>query len=109
MAMCGGTSWIKPLKTVKDCESCQLSRPSPVVAPHHPWEFPKQTWSRLHIDYAGPFWGKTLLVVVNAFSKWLEVHTTVSTSSAVTIEKLGFIFATIVSDNATSFTSANFI
>lgn len=52
--------------------------------------------------------------MVDAFSKWLEVHITPSTSSAATIEKLRVIFAThglpqtIVSDNGTSFTSAEF-
>ena len=40
---------------VKTCEPCQLSYPLPAVAPLHPWEFPKQLWSRLHIDYAGLF------------------------------------------------------
>ena len=99
---------------MKGYESCQFSRPLPAVAPLHPWEFPKQAWSRLHIDYAGKFLGKNLLIVVNAFLKWLEVHTTASTSSAVTIEKLRSIFATHglpqtrVSSNATSFTSAKF-
>ena len=99
---------------VKTCEPCQLSRPLPAVAPLHPWEFPKQPWSRLHIDYAGPFLGKMFLVLVDAFSKWLEVHITPSTSSTATIDKLRQIFAThglpetIVSDNATSFTSAEF-
>ncbi len=96
---------------VKSCEACQLTRPLPTVAPLHPWEFPKQAWSRLHIDFAGPFLGKTFLVVVDAFSKWLEIHVTPSTS---TIDKLRSIFTThglpqsLVSDNATSFTSAEF-
>ena len=99
---------------VKLCEACQTSRPMPAVAPLHPWEFPKEAWMRLHIDHAGPFLGKTFLIVVDTFSKWLEVHITPSTSSEATIEKLRSIFAThglpqsIVSDNATSFTSAEF-
>ncbi len=68
---------------VKSCEAYQLSQPLPVVASLHPWKFPKQAWSRLYID----FLGKTFLVVVDAFSKWLEVHVTSSTSSEATINK----------------------
>ena len=30
-------------------------------------------WKRIHIDYAGPFQGHLLLVVVDSHSKWLEV------------------------------------
>ena len=39
----------------------------------HPWEWPSQPWSRLHIDFAGPFEGKMFLVVVDSHSKWLDV------------------------------------
>ena len=28
-------------------------------------------WSRIHVDYAGPFEGKYWLVVIDAYSKWL--------------------------------------
>ena len=43
---------------VKACDPCQKTRKSPITAPLHSWEFPKQPWRRLHTDFAGPFLGK---------------------------------------------------
>ena len=100
--------------TVQSCSICQQHRPSPPKAPLHPWEWPSHPWSRLHIDHAGPFMGKLFLILVDAHSKWLEVHVVPSTSAAATIDKLRAIFATfglpdqIVSDNGPGFTSTEF-
>ena len=69
---------------------------------------------RLHIDYAGPCFGKYFLVLIDSHSKWLEVHPVSSTTTAVSTEKLKFIFSThglpdmIVSDNGSVFTSKKF-
>ena len=79
---------------VKNCGKCQQNQKQPPEAPLHPWEWPGQPWSRLHIDYAGPFQGEMFLVLVDAYSKWLEVHVMKSTTSTATIEKLREIFAT---------------
>lgn len=101
-------------KVVKDCHQCQIHQKSPAEAPLHPWEWPGNPWTRLHIDYAGPFLGHMFLVVIDACSKWLEVSIMKSTTSSVTIEKLREMFAThglpetIVSDNGTNFTSCEF-
>ena len=54
---------------VKDCTTCQLHRKQPPVAPLHPWEWPGRTWHRIHIDYAGPFEGRMILIIVDAHSK----------------------------------------
>ena len=40
---------------VKRCSICQETRSSPPSAPLHPWQWPNQPWSRLHIDFAGPY------------------------------------------------------
>ena len=99
---------------VKSCSQCQLHQKAPQEAPLHPWEWPGQPWSRLHIDYAGPYKGHMYLMVMDAYSKWMDVHIMKSTTSAATIEKLREIFAThglpenIVSDNGPNFTSAEF-
>ena len=71
-------------------------------------------WARLHIDHAGPFQGKLFLVVVDAFSKWMDVSIVPSTSSSATITVLRSLFAThglpeiIVSDNGPAFKSEEF-
>ena len=66
------------------------------------------------MDHAGPFQGKTILVVIDAHSKWIEAVTVPSTSSAATIKVLRNLFSThgipelLFSDNGTSFTSEEF-
>ena len=99
---------------VKQCTKCQQAQKMPAVAPLHPWEWPERPWSRLHVDYAGPIKGKMFLVIVDAYSKWLEVHATSTATSQVTMDKLRSTFAVhglpdmLVTDNGSVFTSAEF-
>ncbi|KFD72872.1 hypothetical protein M514_00022, partial [Trichuris suis] len=99
---------------VRTCSVCQMSCHAPAQAPTHPWEVTRKPWERLHIDFAGPFDGKIFLIVVDSFSKWLEVVLVRSTTSSSVINNLRRLFAThgvprvIVSDNATAFTSEEF-
>ncbi len=81
---------------VKQCEPCQKNQHFPAMAPIQPWEFPKKPWSRIHIDYAGPVDGHMFLVVVDAYSKWLDVRIAKQANSRTT------------SDNGTPFTSHEF-
>ena len=86
----------------------------PPVVPLHSWSWPETRWSRIHIDYVGPFEGKMFLLMADPYSKWLEIQMTNSTTSLATIEALRKSFSTfglpeiIVSDNATAFTSSEF-
>ena len=61
---------------------------APAQVPLHPWEWPEHPWFKVHADYAGPFKGKMFLLLVDAHSKWLEVHMVDSSTSAATIEKM---------------------
>ena len=99
---------------VKTCTECQESQPSPPTALLHSWEWPAGLWSRLHIDFAGPYLGHMFLVLVDAYSKWMDVRLMHSIEAHSMIEQLRMIFAThgiqqkIVSDNGPTFTSQEF-
>ena len=99
---------------VRHCDICQRSRASPPAAPLHPWTWPSRPWSRVHIDYAGPYLGHRFLVVIDAHSKWIEVIPMNSTTTIATVEKLRVLFAqfgipdVLVSDNGTNFVSKEF-
>ena len=66
------------------------------------------------MDHAGPFLGKYYFILVDAFSRWIEVHTVDSTSATSTINLLHKIFSThglpkqLVSDDGPAFTSNEF-
>ena len=46
------------------------------------------------MDFAGPFLGKTFLILVDALSKWLEAITVSTPSSQQAIKALRHIFST---------------
>ena len=93
---------------VKQCSTCQENRSSPTVAPLHPWQWPSQPWSRVHLDFAGPYMGHMFLVISDAHSKWLDAYLMNSITSSRTIDVLRSVFAThglpqiIVTDNGSS-------
>ena len=99
---------------VKTCKACQSTRKNPAPAPLHPWEWPRRPWSRVHADYAGPFMGHMFLLLVDAHTKWMDVHIVSSATSQSTIEKMRNSFATLglpemlVTDNGSVFTSSEF-
>ncbi|XP_058016881.1 uncharacterized protein K02A2.6-like, partial [Ahaetulla prasina] len=99
---------------VGKCQACQESRPLPPTAPVREWERPQGPWSRIHIDFAGPFHGQTFLVVVDAYSKWLEIILMRSMTAEAVISVLRHLFAThglpdtLVSDNGPQFTATQF-
>ena len=95
-------------ETTKCCEACQITKNAPPKAYVYPWECPTTPWERIHVDFAGPFLGKMLLVVMDAHSKWPEVCIMTSTTTAKSITVLREIFSRsglpkeLVSDNALS-------
>lgn len=99
---------------VKKCEDCQVNMKNPALAPLHPWEYANKPWSRIHIDFAGPFMDNMRFIIMDAYSKWLEVLVMKNITSRTTIEKLQGIFTThglpeiLVSGNGPTFTSKEF-
>lgn len=97
---------------VKDCNKCQETQRNPTRAPKNEWKTTEGPWQRIHIDFAGPFLGQTFLLVVDSFSKWLEVRRVPNMTSNVVVKEFRQMFATfgiprcIVSDNDTAFKSA---
>ena len=90
---------------------CQETGMVPAAAPLHPWEWSSTPWSRLHVDFAGPFMGQMFMVLVDAHSKWMEVQVMSNITAQKTIKVLRGIFSihglphTLVSDNGPAFIS----
>ena len=66
----------------------------PTKVPLHQWDFPAKPWQRLHIDFAGPYQNKMWMLLIDAYSKWPEVHVMESTTTDTVIKHLQQIFAT---------------
>jgi hypothetical protein len=98
----------------KKCLTCAANQSNPASAPSHPWETPTEPWKRIHMDFAGPFLSKMFLIVVDAYSKWLEVAVMNEATSISTTNKLRQMFAThgipqvTVSDNGPAFVGDDF-
>jgi archaellum component FlaC len=98
---------------VTKCRQCieKKNNPRKIV---HPWETPSNPWERVHIDFLGPTDGQQYLILVDAFSKWVEIIQTRTTTSTWTIQELRRIFSTfgfpsiLVSDNGRQFVSQEF-
>ncbi|KFD64072.1 hypothetical protein M514_12590 [Trichuris suis] len=99
---------------VRNCSGCQENQPRPPEVPLFSWNMPSEPWARLHVDLAGPFKNLNWLVIVDAYSKWLDVIPLRNTLSASLIKHCRGLFATfglqryIVSDNGPQFVSEEF-
>jgi hypothetical protein len=98
----------------KNCVDCVKHKTDPPKAKTHFWEYPSAPWERIHIDFAGPIFEHMFLVIVDAYSKWIEVYPMKSTTTVKTIECLRDCFSrfglplVLVSDNGPQFTSQEF-
>ena len=101
-------------RIASSCAACQQKSSNPPKQIPHPWESANQTWDRIHIDfcrYADRDW----LVVIDSFSKWLEViDMNQDTTSAKLIRKMKILFATyglpgvVCSDNGPQLVSEEY-
>ncbi|KFD54748.1 hypothetical protein M513_04448 [Trichuris suis] len=100
---------------ISHCSTCQSVRH---LAPReliHPWlDEEVDPWSRLQIDFPGPFRGRYLFVATDSASKWPEAKVVSNISTSAAIRCLREIFAThglpriLMSDNGPAFVSAPF-
>ena len=92
------------VERVQQCHVCAALDKSPPRAPLYPWKRPAKLWERIDIDFFEK--GKlNFLILVDAYSKWLEVLPMGSMTSLKTIEVLRSLFSRygipkeVVSDN----------
>lgn len=99
---------------INSCEPCQLLQASPEKSSLIPWTPTTSAWKRIHIDFAGPINGFQLFIIIDSYSKWVEVFKTKDTTSSFVVNKLREVFCRfgivdiLVSDNGRQFTSAEF-
>ncbi|XP_064485936.1 uncharacterized protein K02A2.6-like [Ornithodoros turicata] len=99
--------------TVRSCKICQSVLPAQTVGPLRPWSYPTRVWQRVHVDYALKD-GVNLLVLVDAYSKWVEVFCMNTTTTTSTLKRLDALFASygypeeLVTDNGPQFASEEF-
>ncbi|XP_052748504.1 uncharacterized protein K02A2.6-like [Galleria mellonella] len=101
-------------QTVSNCDRCISVRSAPPKAHMESWNWPVSVFDRIHLDYLGPLSSKIFLVLVDAHSKWIECLDMPNMTSQSLILNLKKVFSrfglpkTIVTDNATTFTSSEF-
>ncbi|KAF2890216.1 hypothetical protein ILUMI_15957 [Ignelater luminosus] len=61
-------------KLARSCATCLEMRSDPPKTTLTKWPQTNFAFERIHIDYAGPFLDKMFLVIIDAFSKWVEVY-----------------------------------
>ena len=101
-------------KFVKACPSClAVSRP-PSPVPITPTQLPCRPWEYVAMDFLGPLpSGKYVFVIIDYFSRFMEVFFSTSTSSESTLKLLWQTFSRhgfpcrAKTDNATNFVSRN--
>ena len=95
---------------IKDCLACQSVAPPNPTTPLCETEMSSKLWSSLHMYLCGPFpSGESVLVVIDAYSRFPEVDILKSTTAPSIINKLDRIFSThrfpdsVTSDNGPQF------
>jgi len=102
---------------VRSCQHCQVCKPSNIrTAVPMASTTPTATFDKVYIDFCGPILrsssgSRYVLVVLDAYSKWIETIPCSRATAAVTTKKLAKLWCTygppgeLVSDNATVFRS----
>lgn len=101
-------------RMIGSCDVCAQLRASPPRAPMSPWKYPPRPFYRVHLDFLGPINGRVYLIIVDAYTKWVEVYEMSTCTTHAVVEKMydfmsrfGLVH-TLVTDNGTSFCSLEF-
>ncbi|XP_065207016.1 uncharacterized protein K02A2.6-like [Planococcus citri] len=100
-------------KEISACTECAVNAKDPDRVKPHPWLPTEEPWQRVHFDCA-QFESKQMLIIVDSFSKWVEVYQLNSMSASKLLECLDECFSRLgfplvcVSDNAPQFVSDEF-
>ena len=96
----------------RSCLSCEKTQPLPRPQ-FQSWQEPPQVWSRVHMDFAGPFWNSKWLLLIDAKSKFpLVVDMNNNTTATALINALDNAIDwfgpphSLVSDNGPPFNSS---
>ncbi|KAI0989934.1 hypothetical protein GJ496_011104 [Pomphorhynchus laevis] len=65
---------------MQQCEYCQQYRNNEPNHPLHSWSIPSQSWTRIHVEFAGPSNSEYYIVIVCALTKLPELLIDVSAS-----------------------------
>ena len=102
-------------RRVKRCHACQVVSPGNPPEPVIVGDLPNGPWEDLQMDLCGPFpSGEHLVVILDKFSRWVEVEVVHLTTTEHILRPLEKIFAchgfplSITTDNARNLTSGEF-
>lgn len=100
---------------IKACKGCLIVSAPSVPEPMMRKSLPQQAWIDLALDFLGPLpSGHNLLVIIDYFSRYMEIEIMTNITAAETIERLSKIFCrlgfpkSITLDNARQFLSMDF-
>lgn len=103
------------IKACETCEGCRLVQASDPPEPMHRRALPDKPWVDIAIDFLGPMpTGEYILVVIDYFSRYVNVEIMTHITAKETIKRLTKIFGfwgvprTITLDNAKQFVSVEF-
>ncbi|XP_053698503.1 uncharacterized protein K02A2.6-like [Sabethes cyaneus] len=103
------------VKTCEKCQGCQLVQSSDPPEPMMRRALPEKPWIDIAIDFLGPMpTGEYLLVVIDYYSRYIEIEIMIRITAQETIKRLKRIFRTwgpprtITLDNAKQFVSTEF-
>ena len=77
---------------VKSCKNCEKISNEPNKSEPHPWDWPANPMDRIHVDYF-EYNSNDFLIMVDSYSKWLDVEIIKTCDSKNTITCLSKWFS----------------